>query len=263
MKSPFPGMNPYLEKYWREVHQRLVIYAGDQLQSKLPPELRARIEERVFVETESGFVRTIYPDVHIVEHPQPSADMVAPAAGIATEEEPLLFLPDDEPLTQGYIEILDAASGNRVVTVIEFLSPSNKVPGEGQNQYLQKQRETRLARASLVEIDLTRAGRRTLALPPDRIPASYRTTYQVCVLRNHEQARFELYRAPLMRRLPTIRVPLRPSDADVALDLQALIDQCYANGRYDDLDYRSALTPPLEADEAALVDDLLRANSLR
>ena len=46
MKSPFPGMNPYLEKYWHEVHQRLVIFTGDSLRSLLPHTLKARIGER-------------------------------------------------------------------------------------------------------------------------------------------------------------------------------------------------------------------------
>ena len=44
MKSPFPGMDPYLENYWHEVHQRLIIYTGDFLQANLPAPLRARIE---------------------------------------------------------------------------------------------------------------------------------------------------------------------------------------------------------------------------
>lgn len=38
MASPFPGMDPYLEQFWRDVHARLIIYAADQLQAKLPGE---------------------------------------------------------------------------------------------------------------------------------------------------------------------------------------------------------------------------------
>ncbi|MGO9109880.1 MAG: DUF4058 family protein [Thermoguttaceae bacterium] len=66
-----------------------------------------------------------------------------------------------------------------------------------------------------------------------------------------------------MRRLPPIRIPMRTTDADVRLDLQSLVDRCYANGRYDDLDYRTTPNPPLEADDAALADELLRGNGLR
>jgi hypothetical protein len=51
MASPFPGMDPYLEQHWGDVHQSLIIYAGDHLQKLLPKDLRARVEERVFVES--------------------------------------------------------------------------------------------------------------------------------------------------------------------------------------------------------------------
>src|SRR5262245_3320500 len=51
MTSPFPGMDPYLEQHWGDVHSSLIIYARDQLRRKLPGDLRARVEERVFVES--------------------------------------------------------------------------------------------------------------------------------------------------------------------------------------------------------------------
>ena len=263
MKSPFPGMDPYLERYWHEVHQRLVIYTGDLLQTQLPPPLRARVEERVYLEEESGEFRTVRPDVYIVEHPGPSLPAAETEGAVAIEEEPLLITPQSEPLTEGYIEIVDAESGNRVVTVIEFLSPTNKLPGRGREQYLLKQREVIRAGANLVEIDLTRSGEKTLAVPDDSVPASCRTIYQICVWRRRPIGRFELYPAPLARRLPPIRIPLRPADADVRLDLQSLVDRCYANGRYDDLDYRAEPNPPLSAEEAAWTNEMLRGKGLR
>ena len=170
---------------------------------------------------------------------------------------------EEEPLSQGYIEIFDAGSGNRVITVIEFLSPANKVRGEGQDLYLRKQREVKAAGVSLVEIDLTRAGRRVIVLPPERIPPSHRTTYQVCVLRGWAARKVEIYRAPLSRRLPVIKIPLRESDADVPLDLQQLIDQCYRNGRYDDMDYGAQPIPPLDSADATWAEELLQSKGLR
>jgi hypothetical protein len=263
MKSPFPGMDPYLETYWREVHQRLVIYSGDVLQTLLPEPLHARVEERVFVESEAPRYRSIYPDVHVVEQrPRSAAPKPSPAAELAVDE-PLLVHLDDEPLTQGFIEIVDAGSGNRVITVIEFLSPSNKIPGEGQELYLQKQREVTAAGASLVEIDLTRTGRRVLSLPPERIPPSHRTTYQVCVRRGGKPNVVEVYRAGLDERLPIVRIPLRETDEDVPLALQPLVNRCYENGRYDNLDYRSEPVPPLEPSDTAWADAMLREKGLR
>ncbi len=263
MKSPFPGMDPYLEKYWHEVHQRLVIYTGDLLQTQLPPSLRARIEQRVLLEEESDNWRAIRPDVHVVECPQPLFPAAEAEYAVALEDEPVLITPQNEPIKEGYIEIVDAESGNRVVTVIEFLSPTNKLRGWGRDEYLLKQRDVIRAGANLVEVDLTRTGQRTLSVPGELVPPDCRTTYQICVWRSISPGRFEIYRAPLMRRLPSIRVPLRVTDADVRLDLQSLVERCYTNGRYDDLDYRVDPNPPLNADDAPLADKLLREKGLR
>jgi len=223
MESPFPGMDPYLEQHWPDVHHRLVTYACDQIQPRLPRQLRARMQERVFVEIRVA----------------------------------------DEPVTQGYVEVVDAASGNRLVTVIEFLSPSNKLPGEGQATYRRKQQELRAAEVSLVEIDLTRTGRRDAVLPISRIPPAHRTTYQACVFRAWKRLEFEVYRAPLTERLPVVAVPLRQTDSDVPLDLQTLISQCYHNGGYDTLEYGADPHPPLEPEDAAWGAELLRSKGLR
>ena len=72
-----------------------------------------------------------------------------------------------------------------------------------------------------------------------------------------------LYRAPLREPLPSLRVPLRESDADAVLDLQELVDQAYRNGAYSDLDYSIEPDPPLSADDAAWADGLLRAAGRR
>jgi hypothetical protein len=37
MGSPFPGMDPYLEQHWGDVHASLIIDGRDQLQQRLPP----------------------------------------------------------------------------------------------------------------------------------------------------------------------------------------------------------------------------------
>jgi hypothetical protein len=154
--------------------------------------------------------------------------------------EPLVIYVADEPVSERYIEIIDVGSGRRVVSVIEILSLANKSPGEGQELYRRKQRELIDGRVNLVEIDLLRAGDRVLSVGLVHVPPHYRTPYQVCVYRAAvAQPCYEVYRVPLRERLPVIRIPLRATDADVPLDLQALIDQCDRNGGYDeDIDYR-------------------------
>ena len=261
MKSPFPGMDPFLEEHWRDIHHRFLTYACDDLQEHLPRDLRARLEERVFVEPEFGDGRGIYPDVRVVEYSRRGG-----GTALATEveaAEPLVIHAESEPATEGYIEIIDVDSGNRVVTAVELLSNSNKQPGEGQDLYRNKQRECLQGGVSLVEIDLLRSGKRVLAVPPERIPPSHRTTYQVCVTRGARPRSYEVYRVPLREPLPVIRLALRPTDVDVPLNLQALIERCYHHGRYDDIDYSAALNPPLEPADAAWANELLAAKGLR
>jgi hypothetical protein len=263
MPSPFPGMDPYLEQFWRDVHARLVIYACDQLQSHLPGGLRARVEERVVVEDPVEGDHAVFPDVRVVERGRARA-----GGGTAVLEEavaePIIIHGESDPMTETFIEILDVGSGKRVVTVIEFLSLSNKTGGEGQEQYRRKQRELKAGRVSLVEIDLLRAGKHVLSVPRNRLPARGRTPYKVCVRRGWQSDTWEVYPLPLRAPLPTIKVPLRETDADVPLNLQALIEQCYKNGGYDDdLDYRADPLPPLEGADAAWADELLRSKGRR
>src|SRR6516162_3544714 len=124
MPSPFPGMDPYLEAHWRDVHARLIIYASDALQGVLPSALRARVEERVLLETPKGLGdHPLFPDVRVVEYTQKRSQAAQPKAGVAVAE-PLLVDTADEPVSETFLEIIDVESGNRVVTVIEFLSPT-------------------------------------------------------------------------------------------------------------------------------------------
>lgn len=261
IRSPFPGMDPYLEAHWRDVHHRIITYASAQLQRVLPSDLRARVEERVYLESADGMERSSYPDVRVVERPQSQA-VAFPQSGVAVAE-PVILDVADEPVTEGFIEIREAGSGHRVVTVIEILSLSNKQPGTGRKLHRQKQKETKQAGVSLVEIDLLRAGRRAFVIPPESIPANYRTPYQICIRRGWKPLKVEVYRVPLRERLPVISIPLRETDADVPLDLQPLIDQCYEEGRYDDIDYTVNPDPPLDPEDAAWADALLREKGKR
>ena len=262
MGSPFPGMDPYLEAHWGDIHHRLITYACDQLQGHLPKDLLARVEERVFVETPKGVERSIVPDLRVVgrSNAKPSGAVASQPA--ATDA--LVINLEEEPVTQGYIEIVDVSSGRSVVTVIEFLSLANKTPGPGQDLYKKKQQELRDGRVSLVEIDLLRSGQHVLAVPAWKIPAARRTTYQASVLRAWKPIEAEYYPIPLASRLPIIRVPLRQSDPDAPLDLQPLIEQCYRNGAYDaDLDYRKAPVPPLAVEDGAWASELLKSRDVR
>jgi Protein of unknown function (DUF4058) len=262
MPSPFPGMDPYLEKHWRDIHARLIIYACDAIQGTLPASLRARVEESVLLETPTGIAdHPLMPDVRVVEFASRRVTETAPGASIAVAE-PELVEVDADPATETFIEIIDRESGNRVVTVIEFLSPSNKSPGRNRDQYERKQREICSSDSNLVEIDLNRFGTHALAFPLGNLKKSGRTPYMASVRRPGGLA--EVYAMPLWERLRTIKIPLRPTDADVPLDLQPLIDQCYRNGGYEGtLDYSVDPEPPLVGSEKEWAETMLLEKGLR
>src|SRR6267143_5233543 len=123
MKSPFPGMDPWLELHWGDVHHSLIQYARDALQRHLPDGLRARVDERVFVEDETQRTRAIIPDVVVSQVHGWAAASTESVGGVAVAN-PLVFEVSNPEITEGYIEIFDR--GVKLITVIEFLSPSNK-----------------------------------------------------------------------------------------------------------------------------------------
>ncbi len=254
MKSPFPGMDPYLERHWRDVHGTLIVHCRAMLNRQIGGDLRARIDERLVIEHLWDEARSIYPDVVVVEHGLVGQAVSAPAG--MTLAEPLVIEAADERAHERYIEIIDPRGG-KVITVIEFLSPTNKLPGDGRDQYLRKQQEVISARINLVEIDLTRSGRRELALPEAEMPPAAQTTYVACIRRGSSTRRYEIYPMPLRDRLPAIRIPLRPTDPDAAIDLQVLVDLAYEEGRHDDIDYSRGAVPPLTGEDAAWAEGLL------
>jgi hypothetical protein len=260
-QSPFPGMDPWLERYWGDVHHRLINYSCDSIEESLPPGLVARMEERVYLEFDERERQRRIADVVVVEQSLRDSLPVAGSSGIAVAE-PLRLRVESEPVTEGFIQIMDG--DGRVLTVIEVLSPGNNRPGAGQRMYIAKQRELCDSGVSLVEIDLLRGGERVLNARPEMIPEDYRTEYQACVRRGDRPDIIEVYRIPMHERLPAIRIPLRPADPDLPLDLQAVLDQTYRKGRYGQMmDYRAALDPPLSAENEAWANTLLNAQNLR
>ena len=161
MPSPFPGMDPFLESYWGDVHTSLTTYARDQLNRQLPTDLRARVEEYIGVEIEhnEGDRESSQrrPDVSFLErwsppHPEAALAELDPD----TADSPLVVAYSTEPETLRRILIHDR-KGERLVTSIEFLSPGNKA-GNARTEFRQKQADLASAGINLVEIDLVRAG---------------------------------------------------------------------------------------------------------
>ena len=259
MKSPFPGMDPYLESRWGDVHSSLIIYARDLLNRSLPPGLLARSEVRAIVSAVECDWRDFFSDVSIIERglAEPSTlgtDSVALADSLC------LVLEASTEIKQRYLEIRDSRSGDRVISVIEFVSPANKRPGPGLDKYREKQQECFDGDVNLIEIDLTRVGDRTLIMPIKRLSPLQTSTYMAIVRRALDRQHAWLYRLPLQQRLGGIPIPLRPTDRDIVLDLQSLVDRIYENGRYEfDLTYTEALHPSLSREDATWAAGMINA----
>lgn len=178
MKSPFQGMDPYLEQHWPDVHGALISYIRDGLQPQLSDDLIARMEETVYVE-DANEIRLRQPDVRITE----SQTTWQPSPGgraTAVIDEPMLLEPVGDPIRQRNVVIYDAA-GNRMVTAIEVLSPWNKSTGKAVAAYLEKREKYIDSETNLVEIDLIRTGDWTDMIGPYHVPAHARKTYRVTV----------------------------------------------------------------------------------
>src|SRR5437879_1049863 len=91
-------------------------------------------------ETPEGLTGPLFPDVRVIEHrPQGQGGIVAITKLEGSEA--ILVDAESQPVTEGYIEIIDASSGNRVVSIIEVLSLANKLSGDDRQAYQRKQRD--------------------------------------------------------------------------------------------------------------------------
>ncbi len=258
-------MDPYLERHWGDVHGSIITYAKDALQPQLGGNLVARTEERVYIDDEDALRRQMrVPDVRMVEMGISDVPL-QPTGGVAVAEPVVIEVLADE-VTESFVQILDVSEGGRVVTVIEFVSPSNKLFKAARKSYKAEQEECLDTRTNLVEVDLTRAATRELLVHEYELPEVKRGEYLVSVYRaaHGKHGRREGYGMRLRERLSGIRIPLREGDPDIALDLQMLIDHAYANSAYGrTLDYRKQCDPPLSGDDAAWADQLLRSAGRR
>ncbi len=235
--------------------------------SQLPDDLYTQAEADVFVVDGGTRGPWFRPDVAAFDHARPPAaepDGHGPAVAVAVDE-PVRARVRRQPDAVRHVAIREPRRGNRLVTAVELFSPTNKDDPRDRAAYRDRRDAYLAASANVVEVDLLRRGENLMDLDPDDLPTEETTTYRVCVRFASPDIgdRAEYYPINLRRRLPRIAVPLRPGDADVALDLQAALADVYVVGRYDlQLDYASALVPPLPPADAAWAAERVAAAGL-
>ena len=254
--SPFPGMDPYLEPRWPSVHTRLATYAADMLNTRLPPGLIADVEERTEIVPDDDRATWRRPDAQVTE--VDAGGGTAVAARVSAEAPVVLRLIDPEPAVERSVQIT-GIDGGRVVTAIEFLSPSNKkVPGLA--DFRRKRAALLRGWASVVEVDLTRGGDWRRLIGRFESAGDARTTFRVSVRLPAEPDKVYLTPIRLQDRLPEIAIPLRPGDPRVTLEFQELFEMVYRAGQYRRrIDYSRPPEPPLRGADAAWAAELLES----
>ena len=265
MPSPFPGMDPWLERpsVFPNFHNSFIYVMQAAINAVLPAGYVASGDTRVYVDPE---LRRI-PDVGMFgTGPASSGDSAVAVAALthagllAAATEPV-----HDPVEEFYLEIR-SVDGDRLVTAIEVVSPSNKKAGEeGRVSYQQKQGEYRLSRVNLVEIDLTRGGPHTTAIPERRLHAvAGECDYHVCVMLSGSPREFFVAPIKMADPLPKIPIPLDAGVTPVTIDLQAVFDRCYdESGFLKRAKYTSRQPdPPLSPEQQAWAEGILRAKGL-
>lgn len=263
MPSPFPGMDPYLEKpaTWPNLHHGMIAGIKARLTRDLRPRYYARAEERIYLSDEDDPGRpVIVPDVRVIAKPgEAPGSRRRPANGAAAIEPVVMTTLIEDEIHEPRVEVIDAGTKN-VVTVIEILSPTNKIAGaRGQDSFRKKRSEVMKSNSHWVEIDLLRAGLRLVA--GEMLPHG---DYFVHVSRVERRPSGLVWPIRMHQSLPAINIPLRAGDDDYRLDLQQILNDAYDDSGYDlETDYTLDPPPPLTAEQSAWVDEVLRERGLR
>jgi hypothetical protein len=252
-------METYLEARWGDVHVRFCSMISAALQPLLPEGLRALSEEEVVLEGETVEAPKVFrPDAMVIQSGSAasaqSSAMGTPKAAVADEIELDFSLLE---AVDRWVQIIDTGAGNRVVTAIEILSPSNKAVGPSNERYRKKIEKYINAGVNLVEIDLLRSSRNRLIVNSNLLPRLRAAAYAVCIWRVTRALKISVIPIQLRSPLPTIPIPCRETDAEVPLSLQDLIDQIYIDGGHDDIDYSKPLREPLSPADAAWAAELV------
>lgn len=284
MSSPFPGMDPFLEDVGicPDLHNSLAAGIRDALNQSLPRGYFARLEARPeigFADGDGSDPRTVIPDITVLRPVTgPAAAGAGSPAAVAEHSGPTRSRSyeidvRDDVFHHQYVEVREAKGGQKLVTLVEIVSPTNKRPGRDRRAYLKKQREVRAGDANTVEIDLLRAGRRLLTsrqlaevIEGIEPPKDYLVLVSRYWRRLGGAAGFQLYPFGVRDPLPEVEIPLREHEIErVMMDLQAVFTRAYDSGPYrrGAVDYNAAPNPTLPADDAAWADKLLRRAGAR
>ena len=251
MRSPFPGMDPYLEHpaLWPDVHNSLIAAIRDDLTPRVAPRYYIALERRAYLLKPDDVVFIGRPDIAVIPHrPQPvSATLPLAEVGVLEVDVPM-----NDEVGENYLEVHEVTTG-KLVTILEALSPANKLHEEGRRQYEEKRNSVFRTRTNLVEVDLLRAGE-----PLPVIGKLVRSDYRILASRGSQRPKAQLYNFNLRQPIPKFPLPLLPGDDEPPVDLNTILHQLYERARFDlRLDYTQPPVPPLGDEDVTWARELM------
>ena len=256
MPSPFPGIDPYLESQglWPDFHARFIPALCDAINEQLPDSYVALIDERMnLVNLPEGEARLFRPDVSVLSRGESHAQAAsARGQGTLALEPVTIALKYLEEFREIFIEILHRPD-QKVVTVLELLSPSNK-SGDSRRDYLSRRNSLMGLEVHLVELDFLVGGHR---LPMEQpLPSG---DFYALIARAGNRPDCSVFAWKVRDPLPSIPIPLLAPDPDLVADLSPLFASVYERARYArSLDYRTPLRVPLEPEDRTWAEGLAR-----
>jgi len=277
MPTPFPGMDPYLERpnLWSNVYNSLITAIRDTLAPLLRPRYFVAVQERAYLDEPGGMGFINIPDAAVVGPYAPSPVRQRPTQPLSaqlTAVQPLTIdLPMPVRVRETYLEIQELAddpgpsigvNGDshpvKVVTLLEILSPWNKRGGIGRHEYTHKRTKILNSMTNLVEIDLLRAGAGMSTVEQ----VHYDYSILLSAARSRPRAKF--YPFTVRQAIPSFSLPLQPEDEEPIIDLNEILHALYDRAGYDlRINYRTEPIPPLDKDDAPWADTLLHKAGLR
>jgi len=220
-------MDPFLEddKHWPAFQPLLVHALYQMLLPGLMDRYRARVCERHYMSEQALFT------------------------SIVREEH-----------KEAYVEVRQRSDG-RLITLMEVISPANKITTDGRCRYLERRAEVKNMNVNVVEIDLVLQGQALIEYAKDSTPT---WDYAVVVTRWTHPDRYEIYSATMPKRLPRFRVPLASDDRDTVLDLQAAVARAYDQGDFvKGIDYSVDPATKLSDENRRWLQEYLKGQKLR
>lgn len=248
MPTPFPGMDPYLERrgLWEEVHTGLIAEIQQSLAPLVRPRYRVAVERRVYLAVLAPDGLIGKPDVLVVAPDREAAPAVPGRAAVSMAPQ-VAELPMAEEIVERYLEIREVATGD-VITIIEILSHSNKSTRQGREQYEHKRLAVLASMTNLVEVDLLRAGN---PLPMRLATCGSLGDYRLVVSRSGCRPQADVYIFRVPQPIPNVPIPLRPGEAEPVLALNQIVHDLYDRAGYDlAVDYSQPPVPPLSGADA-------------